>query len=314
MLPCAYLFDEDEKKDWKVHAVYIIAIIASILVVISQFNNMYYYFDGQNLYHRNIWHPISLLLPMICILMDLILLIQRRSKISKQTFISLVNIAIGISMIFAFISFYMEQEQELIRKEQETYKLRVKVVLSQIGPHFIYNTLGTIKHLCKTDPQMAAETVDEFSAYLRGNIDSLSREEMITFSQELSHVQNYMAIEKKRFGDRILVLYDIEDEEFLLPALTLQPIVENAVKHGILRRTEGGTIWISSYKTEQGHCIEVRDDGIGYEKQQIENDGRVHVGIANVAQRIEMMCHGTFEIIGEKDKGTMVRMTISEQE
>ena len=123
-----------------------------------------------------------------------------------------------------------------------------------------------------------------------------------------------MAIEKKRFGDRILVLYDIEDEEFLLPALTLQPIVENAVKHGILRRTEGGTIWISSYKTEQGHCIEVRDDGIGYEKQQIENDGRVHVGIANVAQRIEMMCHGTFEIIGEKDKGTMVRMTISEQE
>ena len=297
---------------------------------------MYYYFDGQNLYHRNIWHPISLLLPMICILMDLILLIQRRSKISKQTFISLlsyivlpllaaiillffygislVNIAIGISMIFAFISFYMEQEQELIRKEQETYKLRVKVVLSQIGPHFIYNTLGTIKHLCKTDPQMAAETVDEFSAYLRGNIDSLSREEMITFSQELSHVQNYMAIEKKRFGDRILVLYDIEDEEFLLPALTLQPIVGNAVKHGILRRTEGGTIWISSYKTEQGHCIEVRDDGIGYEKQQIENDGRVHVGIANVAQRIEMMCHGTFEIIGEKDKGAMVRMTISEQE
>lgn len=343
------IFGEESKgqrrKQWRIPAVYIIELAGVGMVILSQFTDLYYYFDRQNIYHRNTGYPLSILFGLTGMLIDLSLLIQYRKRLKRGSFwamlsyiilptvasvvitfyygISFVNIAVGISVILMFIAAIVEQSEELARKQQELYDLKVEVMMSQIKPHFIYNTLITIKHLCKTDQKMAADTIDEFAAYLRGNLDSLTKEKNISFHQELEHVKNYLAIEQKRFGDRVRVVYEIEAEDFLLPPLTLQPVVENAVKHGVTKRMEGGTIRIRSEQTETGYRITIRDDGVGYEqekqqesetyrKKETEPD-RSHVGLQNVRNRLKMLCNGTLEIESQPGVGTTVVITIPQQ-
>lgn len=256
---CECLFpDKKEMPKRRVAAVYGIAVLGMALVVASQFLHFYYYIDAHNFYHRNFLHPLSMILPILGMIIDFTLVFGARKKISRQIFISLisymvlplmamifqtfyygislVNIAISISMIFMFLSAMIEQNQNLARKEKEAADLRISIMLSQIAPHFIYNTLTSIQQMCENDPKQAEETVGEFAEYLRGNLDSLGNREPVPFERELNHVKSYLAIEKKRFGSRVNVEYDIQDDEFLIPALTLQPMVENAVKHGLCKK------------------------------------------------------------------------------
>lgn len=202
------------------------------------------------------------------------------------------------------------QKRALAKKEREICDMRVKMLTAQISQHFIYNTLTTIKHLCKKDAALAAETVDEFSGYLRGNLDSLTGDQTIWFSKELAHVKNFLAIEQKRFGKRINVIYDIREVGFMVPALALQPIVENAVKHGISKREQGGTIRISTGRDERDYWIRVTDDGVGYQVGKKENRKRTHVGIGNVTSRVESMCGGTVKIKSRFGEGTEVLIKI----
>lgn len=204
--------------------------------------------------------------------------------------------SLAVYLFFLFLlsmTAVMEQKRELEKKEQELYDMRVNILTAQISQHFIYNTLTTIKHLCRKDAALAAETVDEFLGYLRGNLDSLTADKMIWFSKELDHVKNFLAIEQKRFGKRICVIYDIQEEGFMVPALTLQPIVENAVKHGITKREQGGTIHISSGKDGTDYWIRVRDDGVGYQVGKKMKTKGTHIGMVNVTSRVESMCGGT---------------------
>ena len=105
-----------------------------------------------------------------------------------------------------------ENERQLAEKERQLTESRIVTMISQIRPHFIYNTLTTISQMCESDQKLAKETTLEFSTYLRGNMDALSRNECIPFSRELDHTKCYTAIEKKRFGDRINVVYNIEEK------------------------------------------------------------------------------------------------------
>ena len=117
------------------------------------------------------------------------------------------------------------------------------------------------------------------------------------FERELKHVKNYFLIEKKRFGDRVNIEYDIKDDEFLIPSLTLQPLVENAVKHGLCKKKGGGTIWISTERGQDVIKIVISDDGVGFDvNQKVDNDKREHVGIYNVQTRIKDMCNGTLDV------------------
>lgn len=184
------------------------------------------------------------------------------------------------------------------------------MMLSQIRPHFIYNTLTTIKYLCKKDPEQAAETVDQFSNYLRGNLDSLTDQKMIPFRKELDHVKNYLAIEKKRFEERVQVVWKIEQTGFQVPPLVLQPLVENAVKHGIMKKVEGGTITISTYQKENMQYIVVEDDGVGYDARWETEHSESHVGIRNTRSRLKSMCGGSLRIEGAPGKGTTAVITI----
>lgn len=334
---CCCLFSEEERRKrvlgyplFRCRGVFWIGISGVLLVVISQFTHFYYYIDGNNYYHRNPGYPVSLLLPMLGMLLDLSLMIQFRKKISKRLLvsmisyivlpflaavvllfyygISLINIAISISMILMFVVAMIEQNENLARKEQEAADLRISVMLSQIAPHFIYNALTTISELCEKDPVMAKETVGEFSGYLRGNLDSLSEKEEIPFEKELHHVQCYLAIEKKRFGERVQVQYDIGTADFMLPALTLQPIVENGVKHGICRKKGGGTILIRTEKNKENVLITVQDDGAGFDSSGIFTDGRKHTGLQNVADRVKAMCGGSMKVTSALGEGTKVEI------
>jgi len=201
------------------------------------------------------------------------------------------------------------KQERIIDLENQLLQKHISVLLSQIQPHFLYNSLVVIRELCRSDPKMAEETVIEFSNYLRNNLESLALCELIPFKKELKHVQTYLAIEKKRFADRLNIVYNITTYDFLLPALTLQPIVENAVRHGITKKTYGGEVAIITEKSENRTVISVIDDGVGFDPKTLQNSPN-HIGIENVRSRLEAMCEGLLEIQSKPGSGTTAIITI----
>ncbi|MDO5517791.1 MAG: histidine kinase [Clostridium sp.] len=195
--------------------------------------------------------------------------------------------------------------------EKEMIQNRVEIMLSQIKPHFLYNTLATIKALCLKDVNLARTAIDYFSKYLRANMNSLSEKGCIPFSRELSHVKSYLYIEKLRFAERLNIEFEIETESFMCPPLLLQTMVENAVKHGICNKTEGGTVLIKTYETEENYIINIIDDGIGFDMDSNTDDGeRAHIGIENTRQRLKEMCCGNLKIESSLGSGTTVTLEI----
>ena len=205
------------------------------------------------------------------------------------------------------------KQEQIIELENELLQNRISIMLSQIQPHFIYNSLSAIKGLCLIDPELASKTIDEFSDYLRVNLDSLSINKPVAFERELSHVKTYLSLEKKRFGDKINIVYDIKVCDFLIPALTLQPIVENAVRHGITKREEGGTLTILTSITKSEVIVTVIDDGVGFESDKLEESDRIYVGIKNVRKRLFAMCDGTLKIDSKPGTGTTAVISIPKE-
>ena len=208
-------------------------------------------------------------------------------------------------VIHVYISRQVNEEKEIKLREQ-----RVSLMLSQIQPHFLYNTLNTITALCRTKPKLAEETTIKFSRYLKENMYSMGENDTHPFSQELEHTNIYLDIEKLRFGDRVKVEYDIKSDDFNMPVLTLQPIVENAVKHGICKKLEGGTIKISTEKKGRDHIITIADNGIGFEIDKALNDGKPHVGIQNVNERLKSTVKAEMKITSLIGIGTTVKIII----
>lgn len=213
--------------------------------------------------------------------------------------------------------FYKENKQreaERIRIDRELMESRVLIMQSQIQPHFLYNSLSTIQILCDKNPHLAGEAVAHFSNYLRMNMDSLKVKECVSFERELAHLDNYLFIEQLRFRDLLHIEYDIQVKSFMCPPLTVQPLVENAVKHGVGKKEEGGTIKISTWEEEQCFCVCVEDDGVGFDvRQRNSNDGRSHVGLENTAQRLYEMCGGDLEVESEPGEGTKVYVRIPKE-
>ena len=219
---------------------------------------------------------------------------------------------VGLSYIYD-LRHVREMESKINRLESELIDSKISILLSQIRPHFLYNSLIAIRELCLVDPKTASETVDEFSSYLRGNLDSLSISTPIPFEKELKHVKTYLSLEKKRFEERLNIEYDITTQNFLIPALTLQLIVENAVRHGITKREDGGTVSIKTEEDETGVTITVTDDGVGFDSSEQHESPR-HVGIKNAENRLAAMCNGTLEINSEPDIGTTAIIKIPKGE
>ena len=197
-------------------------------------------------------------------------------------------------------------ELQRSRLEAELKESRISIMLSQIQPHFIYNTLGTIERMCLKDPQKAFDLVRNFSLYLRGNFSELDSVAPIRFEEELKHIEYYVNIEKVRFPD-MSIEYDVEATEFVLPALSVQPLVENAIKHGLMRLESGGTVLVRSYETPTHFCVEVTDDGVGFDTS-LPIDEKKHVGLRNIRGRLNAMVNG--DIILESKPGVGTKAVI----
>ncbi len=212
----------------------------------------------------------------------------------------------SLSLLLVYILFHAELSRQLIRTEKELVHSQISVMLSQIQPHFLYNTLTSIHYLCGKDTKSAQKAIEEFSAYLRANMNALQAVSLIPFAKELEHVQTYLKLEKMRFDEELQVVYQIAAKDFFLPALTVQPLVENAVKHGLGAKESGGTVTIRTSETATHFLVEIEDDGVGFDVQQAPS----HIGMDNVRKRLAAMCGGTLRIESEIGKGTKAVITI----
>ena len=230
----------------------------------------------------------------------------------SQQPVTFLTIAIVGCCTLYYLWPHLQAAQKRVAQERE--RQRVQLMLSQIKPHFLYNSLTVIRELIHSDPQAAEKAVTDFSGFLRHNMLSINAEQPILLQQELEHVKSYLALQKLRFGDELQVVYDIACEDIMLPTLTLQPIVENAVTHGIRESENGvGTITIQTRELDDRYEICVADDGCGFDPAVLEQRDSVHVGLKNVQDRLARLCGGKLEIQSVPGKGTRVTIKLPKE-
>jgi len=213
----------------------------------------------------------------------------------------------AVNSMAADIKTYMTEKMQTERKLNES---RISIMLSQIQPHFLYNALAVISRLCDKDPAEAKKETINFSNYLRANMNLLERTEPIPFENELNHTIGFLNLEKAMYGKALNVIYDIQTKNFKIPALIVQPIVENAIKHGIGKKEGGGTVIISTKETNNGYLIIISDDGAGFNSEKTADDGEQHIGINNVRLRLSAQCGGSLEIESKPGAGTTATIII----
>ena len=219
-----------------------------------------------------------------------------------------------ISIVSCSLFFYIWLHQKFVREHEDALmtEQRLQVMLTQIRPHFLYNSLTVIQELCRTNPEQAENATIQFAKYLRGNMDALQTGTPIPFTEELEHTKEYLALEQMRFEDKLTVRYDIQCDAFSLPPLTLEPIVENAVRHGVRGSSDGrGEVAITVRECPGHYEITVTDTGPGFDPEKLPKDPeRSHIGLRNVRERLARMCSGTLDIASAPGKGTCVTITI----
>ena len=334
LLYCLSFFGKSSKSN-KVICIFagIIGIAFSIVIVISAFNDMFINYVKDN--GINIQPTSVSFIPYTYVwfvfLIEIILLIIKKGmrvgeRIAFLAFItvpaialvfhsiygelSIFTFAIVASFLAHFLYFYVQRGLMIQKQEKELSEKQIELTISQIRPHFIYNCLSSISYLCTKDPQLAVEAIDDFSSFLRVNFSNISQNKIVPFTQELEHTMKYLKLEKMRFEDRVRVYFDIRANDFEIPSLTLQPLVENAVKHGICKKAEGGTIIIRSTETDKEYLVEVIDDGVGFDPNVPPDDGRVHVGLTNVQNRLKNMVNGKLEVYSKINEGTRMSIRI----
>ena len=262
------------------------------------------------------WLYIGSILPLISFGIDVIMTdlgLWRGGVSSKYVFViffvaAMIAVLKVIPNSINALAKAKELETEKIVLNAQLTESRVSTMMSQIRPHFIYNTLGSIEQLCNIDPPKAGELVHNFAKYLRGNFGELDNPKPILMSQEMEHVRHYISIENVRFPD-MTFSFEMKSDDFHIPALTIQPIVENAIKHGLMKLSKGGTIRVVSYETDTHYCVSVEDDGVGFDTDVLL-DERKHVGIRNIRGRLKAMVNGTLEIKSTEGMGTTVLIKI----
>ena len=215
-----------------------------------------------------------------------------------------------LSLYLAFFNVYQERGRRLLVQGKELTQSKLNTTILQANPHFVYNALGSIEYFCDTDPAAAKKMLDDFTKYLRSNSANLTSRPLIPFREELENLNAYLRIEMIRFPN-LIVEYDINAEEFSLPCLSIQPLVENAIKHGIRKRDGEGTVIVKTTGTPDFWQISIIDDGVGY--SGTPQDGRVHIGIENVRQRLALLCGGTLTVTGTEGQGTVAEIRIPKE-
>lgn len=329
-----YYIGQSKKKIRKIaKIVSILCIVCMVFVATNFWTHAFFDFEGAT-YIRGEYFILTQIFPFLLLMFDcgsvlahskkldvrdlLILLSYLILPIATLIFdqyfygISFVFVASTLSLFMIYITIFLDQQTRLLQRDAELSDAKLELAISQIQPHFLYNALNSIAQLCSMAGANEAENATvEFAKYLRGNLDSLKTHTPILFSKELEHTKTYTELEKMRFGDDLRISYDIQCTSFLIPPLTLQPIVENAIKHGVGKKENGGQVSISTYDDEKDYYIVVCDDGVGFDTSKPKNDTeRSHLGIDNVKARLSAMVDGTLSIKSESGKGTTVTITV----
>lgn len=223
---------------------------------------------------------------------------------STTDFPNLLQPAMAIMIFMIYVKDYIDEQQRFLRQKERLTDAELSMMISQVQPHFLYNMFNTIYYLCAKDVEEAQEAIGEFSDYLRTNLDSLSKREPVPFEEELENIERYVYLEKLRFEDKLDVIYDIETVDFNVPVLSIRPLVENAIKHGVGKVDRKLIVRIASRKLSDCYEVEVSDNGPGYDPAVIPNDGRTHVGLDNLRQRLILISGSSLSISGVKGVGT----------
>lgn len=218
----------------------------------------------------------------------------------------------GITLAVLFYAVYFNVREGRAEMKTLLERQHTELMVSQIQPHFIYNCLSSIYALVDADPDKAKSAIDHFADYLRQKLHA-NTESLVPLETELETVRTYVWLEQMRFGDRLHVEYDVENADFTVPFLSVQPIVENAIKHGLTGKSGEGTVRVKAWATEAAYCIEVSDDGIGFAEGAPSGDGGTGIGLKNVRSRLRYMCGGTLDVDSAPGQGTTALIQIPKE-
>ena len=307
----------------------------AVLYVLSPFTHLCFWIDEENFFRRgpltNTCLVVSTILlvyllmkilyrfkpqrqietwiPLFNVLMIVIALVLDGSVGSAEQPVSFLTLAVVVAVVFL----YMWLHLQFVRSHEKSMENRqhLQIMAGQVHPLFLYNTLNTIRMICVQDPVKAMNALGEFNLYLRQNMDSMGKGEMIPFEKELEHTRIYTEIEVLRYPD-IQVEYRIEDVGFMLPALTVQPLVENAVSRiGGLR--ENGKVAVISRREEHDHVVEIRDNGVCDGENSFGDEENLHVDVDLIRKRVEQMCGGTMQVESGEEDETVVTIRIPDE-
>ena len=314
-------------------------VIYCLVLVSAVFINGFVYITPENQYYHGPLYPLIPIPIIAVLLLNFTGTMRRRTRLSRKTFLSLViaqmpmaftlilNLFVdavllfGISYVLSALVMYslvlsdqieqtIQYQQKIAEQQGEIARQRANVMVLQMRPHFIYNTLVSIHSLCGINPQKAQQITMDFTNYLRRNFNAVASDSTIPFSMELEHTRAYLAVEQAQHEDMLSVDYDTPYTHFRLPPLTLQPIVENAIKHGMDPYHGPLHISIRTRNTDSGTEIIVEDDGSGFDPS---DESRPHTALDNIRQRLELMCAGNLDVMSRDGGGTTVTVTIPDQ-
>ena len=304
-----------------------------ILLGIAQCTTFLYYVTPDNEFIRGSWHPL-LVAPLAAImLLNLAGVIRRRNRLPDKYYVAflihllpmtvatlihaviyvplLVVFGLSFSMLSMFGIILCDQIEQYMRQQREIAHQRASIMVLQMRPHFIFNTMMSIYYLCAQDSKKAQQVTLDFTSYLRKNFSAIASENTIPFANELEHTRAYLAVEQVQFEDSLFVEYDTPHTRFRVPPLTLQPIVENAVKHGMDPDSAPLRIYIRTRETDAGYEIIVEDNGPGFAQTNMD-ESEPHIALANIQQRLEIMCGGKLTVMPREGGGTVVKVILPE--
>ena len=319
---------ESWRKSKFFYSVLIVYAVFLILLSITQFTGIFYYITDENIFYRNELNTILIGQLVVMASINLIAVIKRRKILSKKYYIAfMVNtfsmtfailfhtivfntlvVAIGITLsaLGMFVIILIDHIEKFLRQQHEILGQQAYILVLQMRPHFIYNTMTSIYYLCSQNPKQAQKVMLDFTNYLRKNFMAITHKGTILFSEELEHTKAYLSIEQAQFEENLFIEYDTPYVNFKIPPLTLQPIVENCIKHGLDLDSDPLNILILTRETESGNEIIVEDNGAGFEL----DDGRENFALKNIQKRLEMFCEGNLSIYPRECGGTIVKIFI----
>lgn len=324
-----HLSGEKWRKSILFNAIAALWFVYFALLVYTQFSSAIYTIDSAGVYRRGPWYPLLLVPPALILALNLWGLFRRWAKLDakqraallvylvvpllctviQMLFYGLLTIAIGtvLSALVMFLFLLSDQQEIFVRQTEENARKEFDIRILQMRPHFIYNALASIYYITQANPKQGLKVILDFSVYLRKVFNSVTKREPIPFEEELEHTRAYLAVEQARFEDKLNVIFDTPHTDFFLPPLTLQPIVENAVKHGMDPEIDQMTVIIRTRKTDGGSEIIVEDDGVDFIPSEDAEEG---VGLTSTRLRLERMCGGTLSISLREGGGAVATLHI----